>query len=631
MTTSMRRRLLIPLVLIGLPMVVLYPLWTRPITAGEDDFVFYWPVRQIVADHLRSGQLPVWNPYMSGGVPLLADPQSAVLYPPHALFLVLPDTLAYSLCIFAVFATAGGGAYLYLRRIALAPAAAMFGAVAFMFCGFLAAHRAHLSMLEAAALLPWGLWCIEKLRSRAVSAFLWMVPVLFLALAAGHWPTVVQMTVVWLAYLLLRGRPIGRALLTAGAAAAVGLLLMGPQIAATASYLRHSVRADLPYMVVTENSFFPLCAALAFLPGIMCYRTPHFLPQGWWGPWHLCEMLGYVGLATMALAATAVWRLSRKPKAAPSGDEPANAPKPADGLLQVPGAKPSDLAPLVRAWIWILIGAGLWALGFYLPTYRLIYRIPVVGMVRCPARMLLAIDFALAALAAMTVHALAAGPPAKLARTARRWAGPYLLLCIVGFYGLLWLAAAVAERNGWLVSHLFSAPPGKAVPAMQAALHPLSSAVCVPVLAAVATAVAVRWFLRRPQRRAWVLVALVVADLLYVVRLIDGDAAGAVAGAGGLSGGGVAARARGERAVPGVGAVGVVPRPLRGAAAADDVRRVGGGVDLLVRAAAAGGARPAAGLPLLGGGVRAGVADPPKPPAEPVQRPLRRRRRQGVP
>ncbi len=64
---------------------------------------------------------------------------------------------------------------------------------------------------------------------------------------------------------------------------------------------------------------------------------------------------------------------------------------------------------LTRIWTWILIGAGLWALGYYLPTYRLIHMVPILGSVRCPARMLLIIDFALVVLASVGIDALVRG------------------------------------------------------------------------------------------------------------------------------------------------------------------------------------------------------------------------------
>ncbi len=514
----MFRKIVIVAVLIGVPMGMLYPLWRCPTTAGEDDFVFYWPVRKIVAEQMRSGRVPVWNPHMGCGVPLLADPQSAVLYPPHWMFLFLPAATAYSLCVFGLFTCAGGGTYLYLRRVGLSSAAAVFGAMAFTFSGFFVGHRAHLSMLQAAAMLPWGLWSIEKVRSGAGAGFAWMAPIFALTLAAGHLPTVIHLVVVWLAYLFFRGRPIGRALTVAAAAAGAGLLVMAPQVLATVSYLNQSIRTGVPYVVAGENSFFPLCAVLALFPFILSHRTGSFFPHGYWGPWHLCEMLGYVGLLTLVLAAGAVRVLFRKQK--PSRTPERLRIKPTDSHpwdSTARGCAPPELTRLVRLWVWIVIGAGIWALGYYLPTYWLIYRIPVVGMVRCPARMLLTIGFGLSALSAMAVHALSEGAMPRLRRAIMRWALIYLPACMAGALAVLWVLPRGEAMGLWDVSLALSGSAGD----MRDALHPLSSAVYLPVAMAAMTAGTLGLFGRAPKRRGWMLIVLLLADLFLVVRFVD--------------------------------------------------------------------------------------------------------------
>ena len=501
-------------------MGMLYPLWSCPTSAGEDDVVYYWPLRTMVARQVRAGQWPAWNGREAAGVPLLADPQTGLLFPPNWLFLVLPHRLAYSLCIFLAFSVAGGGAYLYLRRVGLATPAALFGGAAFMFCGFMVGHRVHLALIQTAALLGWGLWSIERIRSNARAAFAWMAPIFALTLAAGHWPTAIHMMLVWLAYLLLRGRPIGRALAVAAAAAVVGGVLLAPQIVATASYLRQSIRADTPYLVAGENSFFPLCAVLAFFPFIMGSRTPNFFPQQWWGPWHLCEMLGYVGLVTLALAASAVWRMYRKRSPSPKSANDETEIKLTDShpwALDAHGADSAILTPLVRAWTWILIGAGVWALGYYLPTYRLIHRIPVIGMVRCPARMLLAIDFGLAALAAMAIHALATKPRPKLAKTVRRWATAYLPICMVASLLLLFIVVVGQRKGWWDIGPLLSGPTDSIL----TALKPNSRGVYVPAALAALTIAAIAWFLRNPRPRTWGLIILLLADLFFIARFVD--------------------------------------------------------------------------------------------------------------
>jgi len=504
----MARRLLIPALLAALPMAMLYPLWSCPTSAGEDDMVYYWPLRQTVARHVRAGRWP-GSSGEACGVPLLADPQSGVLFPPNWLCFVLPLKLGYSLCVFLAFAAAGTGAYVYLRRMSLTASAAIFGAVAFQFSGFMVGHRVHLAMIQTASLLPWGLWAIEQARRGGFrSGILRMAPIAALALAAGHWPTVMHLVAVWLAYLLIRGRPLLRSLAAAGAACAIGTAVVAPQIIATAAWLGGSIRADVPLDVAGENSFFPLCGILAAFPFLMGSRTPNFFGQAWWGPWHLCEMLGYVGLATLVLGAAGVWRLYRR-RGAPevSGDPPG-----------------ADVTGMVRAWTWILIGAGVWAMGYYLPTFRLIHAIPLMGKVRCPARMLLAVDMALAALAAAAIHALATAPPGQLSRTVRRAACVGLPVGMLAALGLVELAS-FAEGRWWSIEMFLS---GSGAMGLSEAVQwrAPSTAIIIPALLAAATIAAVLWVLRRPGRRAPLLTAVLVADLFVIARFVDVPGAG---------------------------------------------------------------------------------------------------------
>ena len=517
---QMFRKLLIPALFLLLPMGMLYPLWTCPTSAGEDDVVYYWPLRVIVAEQVRSGQLPLWSDAEAGGVALFADPQSGTFFPPNWMFGFLPSRLAYSLCIFLAFAMAGGGAYLYFRRIGLALSAAVFGAVVFEFCGFMVGHRVHLGLIQTAAFLPWGLWAIENLRNNAhrLKTCATMAPIFALTLAAGHWPTAINLVVVWFVYLLVRGRPIGRALASAAASAVIGSAVLAPQIIATASYIQQTVRSGVPYVVAGENSFFPLAGVLAFFPFIMGNRTPNFFGQTWWGPWHQCEMLGYVGLVTLTLAFGTIWKLYKKKKIS------------TDSIPWVS----DDIRKFVRLWTWILIGAGVWALGYYLPTYWLIHMIPIFGSVRCPARMLLVIDLGLATLAAIGIDALIKAPSADFGRTLRRSAARFLPVCMFGSLAVL---ALVMTCDGRLfnVGQFLTIPPGaEAFDIIAAALNPLSAAVYIPLAVAAVTIVVVWWFVRStslttgrsPRKRVWALTALVVIDLFFIARFVDVPAGG---------------------------------------------------------------------------------------------------------
>ncbi|MGB2820850.1 MAG: hypothetical protein WBF17_07710, partial [Phycisphaerae bacterium] len=482
---------------------MLHTLWGNPTSAGEDDVIYYYPLRKMVGGALREGRWPLQNQHEATGMPLMGDPQSAVMYPPTWLFALIAPKLAYALTLLLAFSLAGGGAYLYLRRIGLIRPAACFGAVAFMFCGFLVGHRVHWSVLHVGAYLPWGLWCIEGLRHRPAEAFAWMVPTVFLAIAAGHWPTVIHVGLILSAYLLLRGRPLVRSVAVAVAALVLAVALAGPQIEATGRVLAQVTRNPIGYATAGENSFFPASGVLALFPMLLGCRTPNFFPMDWWGPWHLCETLGYVGLVTMVLAGGAVWSVYRRRNDGEAG-------------LQA-------LQPVVRVWTWIAIGAGIWMLGYYLPTYRLIHMLPILGAIRCPARMVLGVDMALATLAAVAVHLIATGKGCNRVESLRRcvaWGAsrglPAAMVAV-----LVLVAAVGAVSAAFFGGEIIFFDHGGAGWQALKAVIPTNPAVWVQFALAAATLVVVRVWLAAPRRRAAALVVLVMVDLFFVTRFVD--------------------------------------------------------------------------------------------------------------
>src|SRR5215207_4437127 len=99
MTTYFPRRF--SLLILALTLIVIF----YRVLVGE---VFFWglpalqfvPWRDYAFDLLRQGQLPLWNPYNGAGAPLLANYQSALLYPLNWISFILP--LAWSMSVLAV-------------------------------------------------------------------------------------------------------------------------------------------------------------------------------------------------------------------------------------------------------------------------------------------------------------------------------------------------------------------------------------------------------------------------------------------------------------------------------------------------------------------------------------------------
>ena len=79
---------------------------------GTDWLQLHLPNKVHGAEALRSGRLPLWNPYVGLGRPFLADTETAVLYPPNLFYVVLDPSTGllvltighYVLCLLGMLA-----------------------------------------------------------------------------------------------------------------------------------------------------------------------------------------------------------------------------------------------------------------------------------------------------------------------------------------------------------------------------------------------------------------------------------------------------------------------------------------------------------------------------------------------
>lgn len=129
------------------------------------------PLQRYFANHMMSGHLPHWTPYLFSGYPLLANPEIGAWYPPNwPFFLLRVNLLAiqFELVLNAIIACVG--AWLFFRTTVCKSAGSIFGAFAYGLSGFFAGHSSHLTVFAAAAWFPWILWAYRRaLDSRPVS------------------------------------------------------------------------------------------------------------------------------------------------------------------------------------------------------------------------------------------------------------------------------------------------------------------------------------------------------------------------------------------------------------------------------------------------------------------------------
>ncbi len=310
-----RLRRLAPLVaLVVLPFALHWKLFAldpgdRKIFRG--DFLnqhFVW--KSYALSRVASGELPLWNPHVLGGVAIHANPQVAIFYPPT--YLLLPFQVDGRVNYIALEAYqlghqvfAGLGMWLLMRSFGVSTLGAFFAALVYTFTGFFTTPGHHAIVLTA-SWIPWTLYAVKKamLGTGTVS-----IGVASLTLAgmilAGH-PQVAYYGIVLASTFALATGGFKRTLTRFAPAAVLAVGISAVQLLPTYQLAADSSRAELGYEYSSSFAFSPYFLASAFVP-----RGQVGLP----GQIDAAPLHFYVGIGTLLLAAIGLtlarerWRL----------------------------------------------------------------------------------------------------------------------------------------------------------------------------------------------------------------------------------------------------------------------------------------------------------------------------------
>ena len=165
-----RRARFLPALLFGLLVVAAYadPLFLRKNFGGRDLLAYHLPIESAVHDAFSRGRLPVWIPEISGGRPLMPNPNVGALYPVRPLLSLLPFPVAMRIYPVLHWALAGVGMILLLQSLKASRAAAWVGAVTYTFSGVSVSEVFYSNIQPGMALLPWVLWAfLRPMESRS--------------------------------------------------------------------------------------------------------------------------------------------------------------------------------------------------------------------------------------------------------------------------------------------------------------------------------------------------------------------------------------------------------------------------------------------------------------------------------
>jgi len=261
----------------------------------------------LLKDALLGGRILWWNPYVAGGSPLGALPDSSFFSPMTWPWLVLPDSYAPGAVKLLEIAVASTGMALLLRRFGLSPAARAVGALAFVSCGFMIAWTGW-PQTRVAALVPLLLWAVDRVVSERRRRDALLIALLLASMLLGGFPAVVVYAAyaciayavvrLWLARASLRAWWTSAAIGLAGAALGVGLAAwqIVPFAVNAATSISFERRTQSPSMHLDWSAL-----ATAFAPGILGDVDSPL----WGGSRNPVERFSFLGATTLVLVVAA--------------------------------------------------------------------------------------------------------------------------------------------------------------------------------------------------------------------------------------------------------------------------------------------------------------------------------------
>jgi hypothetical protein len=288
------------LMLASLVLVLLLPSGTILSTAASDMLYEFVSSRAYLADSLRHGYLPLWNPYTYAGQPFLGGFESAVFYPLNLIFLCLPLERAINLSILLHLVILGWGLERWATQRGLNPwAAVLTGFFVMPFTGAVFPHvyAGHLSNLCTMAWAPWIFLGLETWTRGGNRRGLFLASAaICLQILAGHiqyfFYTAVaagtQSLLLSIAESATRRRAIPAVAISYLAGIALGAAQLLPGLAASGEGMRQE---KLEHPIAAMFSFPPE----NFLTVIARGFFGSLSTSSYWGRCYLWEMLLFIG------------------------------------------------------------------------------------------------------------------------------------------------------------------------------------------------------------------------------------------------------------------------------------------------------------------------------------------------
>ena len=151
-----------------LMLIAYFPATSFMFFLKNDAFTGYFPPKFFMSECIKSGYLPLWNPYINFGIPQYGDISSGFWNP---ITWLIASTVGYNAYTFTIevflYILLGGiGFYKVAKVLDLHPSVQKISALAYMCSGFMVGHLQHFNWLSGAAFFPWCFWSYQLLITR---------------------------------------------------------------------------------------------------------------------------------------------------------------------------------------------------------------------------------------------------------------------------------------------------------------------------------------------------------------------------------------------------------------------------------------------------------------------------------
>jgi len=396
--------------------ILAWPWLSGAMAIPWDAKAHFLPQIQFLAQSLARGDSPLWSPFVFGGHPQVADPQSMLFSPTYfllALFDSTPEAWVVDMLQMAMIVFGGACLMVWIRDQRWHWSAALIAALAFCWGASMAWRIQHVGQVLSLVWLPVAMLCLERTITRR--SFFWalLAGLVLARMALGRDQVALLSLYFLVAFSLWRvwaGHPGPLAhgsrmsahdrlmrLVPLGLAGTIGIALSLVPVLLTALMAGDSNRPEIGYLDAGRGSLHPALLLTLLVPDVFGATGR---AADYWGPpsaaWPDTGLFLAQNMGGLYLGAAPV-------------------------LLLVCAA--------ARGWLWarevrlFSVATGLlilYALGWYTPAFEWMHAaLPGVDLFRRPADASFLIGALLAVLAGYALHRLLADPaPGRLPITA---------------------------------------------------------------------------------------------------------------------------------------------------------------------------------------------------------------------